>query len=57
MEYKITQQLAQAILNYLGNKPYAEVAGLIEGLKVLTPITQDNPEEVEEIKETENTAE
>jgi len=41
--FKIEKKLAEGILNYLASKPYAEVAGLINGLQKL-----------EEVKEAEN---
>jgi hypothetical protein len=33
--FVITQELAQAILNYLTTKPYREVAGLVQALEGL----------------------
>jgi hypothetical protein len=37
-EFKISQELAQALLNYLQTKPYAEVHALIGGLLRLEPL-------------------
>ena len=39
--------LANGILNYLGSKPYVEVAGLIDGLREIQPISVHKPEEEE----------
>lgn len=38
MEFKISQELAQAILNYLAEKPYKETFMLIAELQKLTPV-------------------
>lgn len=32
-EIKLSTQLVNAILQYIGNRPYVEVAGLIEGIR------------------------
>ena len=32
-EMVISVELAQALLNYLGNRPYQEVAGLVSGMQ------------------------
>jgi hypothetical protein len=37
-EFKINQELAQALLNYLQTRPYAEVHGLIAALLRLEPL-------------------
>jgi hypothetical protein len=37
MNYIITQELAQAILNYLSKRPYEEVFRFINELQKLTP--------------------
>ena len=46
--------LANGILQYLGTKAYAEVAGLIDGLKKIQPVNIAPPEgevaEEEEVK-------
>jgi hypothetical protein len=45
--FVITQELAQAILNYLTTKPYREVAGLVQALEGLprlaNPPTKEKP--------------
>ena len=43
MEYKITQQLAEAVLNYLVTKPFKEVNGMINLLGKLQPIVEPKP--------------
>lgn len=35
-EYKVREDLLQAILNYLGQRPYFEVEGMIQALLELT---------------------
>lgn len=50
--YKISKELAQGILNYLAQRPYAEVAGAIESLKRLEPLEGDEKLEVEKKEET-----
>ena len=37
MKYVIDEKLANAILNYLVNRPYLEVANLIQGLHTMVP--------------------
>jgi hypothetical protein len=41
MNFKINIELAQAIANYLQNKPYKEVKHLIEGLTNLQLIKEE----------------
>lgn len=41
-EFKITESLANQLLNYLAGRPYIEVAKLVQGLSTL--------KEVEEVK-------
>lgn len=52
--FLIEGRLANGILQYLGSKPYAEVAGLIDGLKNVQPVNITPPEgevaEEEEVK-------
>lgn len=42
--FKITEQLANTILNYLASRPYVEVANMIAGLQRLERLqeTKDN---------------
>ena len=42
MKYKITQEQLQAILNYLGSRPYVEVIKLIQILGQLQPAPADS---------------
>lgn len=42
MNLQINQELAQAILNYLVTKPYAEVYGLVQGIQKLQPVEVPN---------------
>ena len=37
MKFTIDEKLANAVLNYLANRPYLEVANLIQGLQTMTP--------------------
>jgi hypothetical protein len=46
MDYIISEKLAQIILNYLGERPYKEVAGFINQLMQLKRI--EKPKEPEE---------
>jgi len=46
MEYKIKEEVANSILNYLASKPYSEVAKLITELQKIEPI--EEPKEVKE---------
>lgn len=39
MDFKISAQLAQAIVNYLQTKPFGEVHELIKALIALEPLT------------------
>jgi len=45
MKSEISEELAQAILNYLSTKPFAEVVKLVQGLQSL--------QEIKEVKEVE----
>ena len=38
MEFKIKGELAQAVLNYLAQRPYSEVFQLVQGLQQLEKI-------------------
>lgn len=42
--YAIPQSLAQGLLNYLVQRPYAEVAPAVEALKALQPIQPATPD-------------
>ena len=42
MKYEITQEQLQAILNYLGSRPYVEVIKLIQILGQLQPAPADS---------------
>ena len=42
MKYEITQEQLQAILNYLGSRPYVEVIKLIQILGQLPPAPADS---------------
>ena len=44
MEYKISRELAEAVINYLASKPFKEVNGLIGLLGKLQPIVEPKPE-------------
>ncbi len=48
----ITIELAQAILNYLATKPYAEVVGLIAELSKQANVKSESKEPKDEKKET-----
>ena len=45
MNYIISQELAQALLNYIVTKPYAEVFQLVQQLQALKP--EKEPEKKE----------
>ena len=53
--FVVDASLLQATVNYLGSRPYSEVAGLIEGIKKSQPVNveQRDPEasELKEVKE------
>lgn len=38
MEFKISKELADAIINYLAQKPFAEVYQLVAGLQQIKPV-------------------
>jgi hypothetical protein len=46
--YLIPSDLAQAVANYLGTRPYGEVFGLINGMQAMQPVEEPelgpNPE-------------
>jgi hypothetical protein len=42
MKFEIEDTLAQAILNYLAERPYKEVMQLINDMVKLTPIKEEN---------------
>ena len=42
--FKINQDLAQSILNYLSRQPYADVYKLVEGVQNLEPIKEEQPD-------------
>ena len=42
MKYIITQEQLQAVLNYLGSRPYVEVIKLIQTLGQLQPAPADS---------------
>jgi len=48
MNFIIKQELAQAILNYLQTKPYAEVSGLIAELVKMEQFPKPEPQAVSE---------
>ncbi len=39
-KYEISEELANALLNYVGKRPYIEVAGLVTGLQQLKEIPE-----------------
>lgn len=40
MDYKISKELAQEIINYLARQPYNQVANLIDNLKQIKPLEE-----------------
>jgi hypothetical protein len=50
MKYEINAELAQAILHYLGARPYVEVAHMIEGMKAMPQLSVVGEMPVEEQK-------
>lgn len=50
-EIKLSTKLVNSILQYLGNRPFVEVAGLIQGIQQeaakqgAEPVAQDKPTE------------
>lgn len=44
MEYKLTEEVLNKILNYLASKPYIEVASLISDLQKAIPLKELEPE-------------
>ncbi len=40
MDYKLTEETINKLLNYLASKPYVEVAGMIHDLQTATPIKE-----------------
>lgn len=53
-KFEITEEAAQAILNYLAERPFKEVMNLIPGLMQLKPMEANPPMAYKEDKETEN---
>ena len=47
--FQINQQLLQAIINYLIERPYKETAGLLQTLGALKPIDEKKEVKKEEI--------
>lgn len=47
MEYKLKEEVINKLLNYLGSRPYIEVAGLIHDLQTATPVKEIVVEETE----------
>lgn len=45
MEFKVSEQVRDAIINYLVTRPYREVAGLVPHMMSLTPIAQEPSQE------------
>ncbi len=45
MELKIKQEEAQALVNYLQEQPFKDVAGLIQMLIKLQPVEENKPVE------------
>lgn len=43
MNFKINEELANAVLQYLANRPYAEVVGLVQGLQNLEKLDAKEP--------------
>ena len=43
MKYEISQDLANALLEYLSTRPYRESAPIIDKLSKLEPITEEEP--------------
>lgn len=50
-EFKITESLANQLLNYLASRPYIEVARLVQALSSITEVKQE--EKVEKVEDTE----
>lgn len=40
MEYKLKEETINKLLNYLANKPFMEVAGMIHDLQTAIPIKE-----------------
>jgi hypothetical protein len=45
MEYKLSEKLGNAVVDYLKTRPYIEVYGLMEGLLKLPIIPNEEPVE------------
>ena len=41
MSYILNKELGQAILNYLGSQPYAQVAGFIQQIQQMEEINEE----------------
>jgi hypothetical protein len=54
--FEIREDLIGAIVNYLGNRPYNEVYGLIEGIKQVKKIEPKPEAKEEECKDTATSA-
>lgn len=46
-EFKITESLANQLLNYLASRPYIEVARFVQALSSITEVTQEKTEDKE----------
>jgi len=52
-EFKITESLANQLLNYLASRPYIEVARLVQALSSITEVTQETKVETADKSEEE----
>lgn len=44
MDYKLKEETINKLLNYLANKPFMEVAGIIHDLQTAIPIKEEKEE-------------